>query len=133
MIIRRIDPIPEGLYPPSTKRVALYLRILIEDEKNNPLDSLVKQYRKVIETHPDWRLVQVFDDYHFAGSTMILRDGYHRLWDAISANKFDIVLTEKLHNLARNDLELNSLTNLLMKHKCQAILLDEDKTIGYIS
>jgi len=88
--------------PVSTRpfRVALYARFSSENQRDASIDDQLRlcQARALKE---GWQIAETFTDYALSGSTT-LRPGYQALLTAIRSGQVDMVLTESLDRLSRD-------------------------------
>jgi DNA invertase Pin-like site-specific DNA recombinase len=83
-------------------RVAIYARYS-DDELQNE-NSIEDQIRilKALAQSENWNVVDVYTDYGVSGASMLLRPGIQKLMEHAQMSMFDIVLTEGLDRLSRD-------------------------------
>ena len=87
------------LEPP--RRVALYARY--STDMQNPM-SIEDQFRQATRyaSQRGWAIVERFSDSAISGTSSRTRPDFARLSEALHDNAFDIVLTESLDRLSRD-------------------------------
>jgi site-specific DNA recombinase len=90
-----------------TKRVAIYARYSSDLQSDASIDDQVRICKQRVQSE-SWGLVDVYSDAAISGSTT-LRPGYQRLLKDASKGLFDIVVTEALDRLSRDQEDIAAL------------------------
>ncbi len=83
-----------------TQRCAIYARYSSENQRDASIEDQVRICRARAERE-SWRVSAVYPDHALSGSTA-LRPGYQALMSAMRGGEIDVVLTESLDRLSRD-------------------------------
>ncbi len=88
----------------SPKRVAVYVRVSTEDEKQVSSFELQKShYEDFVKNHPNWELVEIYADEGISGTSLNKRDNFIRMIeDCKAGKKIDLVVVKSVSRFARN-------------------------------
>lgn len=88
------------------KRVAVYCRVSTElEEQQSSLQAQMESFRKLVDSRPDWELVDVYADEGITGTQALKRDAFNRMIGDCEAGKVDYILTKSISRFARNTLD----------------------------
>ncbi|ADO43101.1 recombinase family protein [Ketogulonicigenium vulgare] len=88
-----------------TMRVAIYARYSSDLQNAASIEDQIRLCRERA-TREGWQIVGSYEDAGLSGSNMILRPGIQRLLQDGRAHRFDIVLSEALDRLSRNQADI---------------------------
>ena len=107
-------------------RVAAYARVSTDHEdQENSYDSQILYYRRKIENHPNWTLVNVYSDEGISGKSIEKRKGFQKMIDDAKNNKIDLILTKSISRFARNTLHTLTYVRML-KEKRIGVIFEEE-------
>lgn len=90
----------------SNKRVAVYARVSTDDPRQTSSYELQKNhYIDVVNSHPGWKLVDIYADEGISGTSLQHRDAFKRMIDDCKAGKIDLIITKSVSRFARNVLD----------------------------
>ncbi len=95
----------------SSVRVAIYARFSSDLQNAASIDDQIRLCR-TRAAREDWEIVGTYEDHATSGASM-LRPGIQRLQSDASARRFDIVLSEALDRLSRNQADIAHLYQTL--------------------
>ena len=96
----------EVVHSLTEKRVAAYARVSTElDEQQASYEAQVQYYTNYIQSHPDWRFVEVYADEGITGTSTKNREGFKRMMADALAGKIDLILTKSISRFARNTVD----------------------------
>ncbi|WP_113913321.1 recombinase family protein [Roseovarius dicentrarchi] len=95
----------------SPVRVAIYARFSSDLQNAASIDDQIRLCR-TRAAREDWEIVGTYEDHATSGASM-LRPGIQRLQSDASARRFDIVLSEALDRLSRNQADIAHLYQTL--------------------
>ena len=81
-------------------RAALYARFSSENQRDASIDDQLRECR-VRAQREGWHIAETFKDFALSGSTT-MRPGYQALLSAIRSGRIEVVLTESLDRLSRD-------------------------------
>lgn len=81
-------------------RVAIYARYSSDNQRDASIEDQIRICRARIQQE-GWTLAATFTDHAMSGATT-LRPGYQKLLEEARANRFDVVLTEALDRVSRD-------------------------------
>lgn len=88
------------------KRVAAYARVSTDsDEQLSSYEAQVDFYTQHINSHPEWKFVEVYTDEGISGTNTKKRDGFNRMIADALSGKIDLVLTKSISRFARNTVD----------------------------
>lgn len=95
-------------------RVAAYCRV-----SSNSADQLhsysaqIKSYTNIIESHADWKLVDIYADLGITGTSLLVRNDFQRMMTDCENGKIDLILVKSISRFSRNTMDcLTSLRRL---------------------
>jgi len=95
----------------SPLRVAIYARFSSDQQKTSSIEDQIRLCR-ARATKEDWNIVDTYEDHATSGASMMRPGIQHLLQDAID-RRFDIVLSEALDRLSRNQADIAQLYQTL--------------------
>ncbi len=88
-------------------RAAIYARYSSDNQSEASIEDQVRICRDHLDRE-SWGLTQIYSDAAISGSTT-LRPGYQALLEGVRENAFDLVLTESLDRLSRDQEDIAGL------------------------
>ena len=104
-------------------RAAVYARYSSDNQRDASIEDQVRQCRRRIE-HEGWSLTEVYSDRAISGAST-LRHGYQRMLEDARNGVFDIVVTEALDRLSRDQEDIAGLYKQLSFADVKIITLSE--------
>ena len=84
-------------------RVAAYCRVSTDDEEQlTSYTAQIEHYTQVIESNPEWKLVEIFADEGISGVMVKKRDEFNRMIELCREKKIDHIITKSISRFARN-------------------------------
>lgn len=105
-------------------RAALYARYSSDQQSSASITDQQRICRERAE-HEGWQLVGSYEDAAISGASMILRPGIQRLLADAQAGKFDIVLSEALDRVSRDQADVATLFKHLQFARVPLVTLAE--------
>jgi site-specific DNA recombinase len=89
--------------PGTILRVAAYCRVsTAEEEQTSSFELQVKTYRDLINSTPEYKLVNIYADEGISGTNLEHREGMQQMIEDCKAGKIDLILTKSMSRFARN-------------------------------
>ena len=98
--------------PDHSNNTKIHVAIYDRNNGNNCDDityipRMKAQYSRLLKSHPDWELVDIYRDINVSGSSNPLkRPGYSRLFTDCKKGKIDLVVAKSISVISRNIAEL---------------------------
>lgn len=87
-------------------RVAAYCRVSTDQEEQlSSYENQIKYYKKMIEEHPEYELVDIYADEGISGTNTKKRAEFNRMISDCRKRKIDRVITKSISRFARNTLD----------------------------
>ncbi len=87
-------------------RVAVYARVSTDDPNQTSSYELQKNhYTDLINTNPNWHLVDIYADEGISGTSLKHRDEFLRMMKDCKEGKIDLIVTKNVSRFARNILD----------------------------
>lgn len=87
-------------------RVAPYIRVSSDsDDQENSYIVQYDYYINLINSNPNWVLVDVYADEGITGTSIDKRDNFNRMYEDCKEGKIDLILTKSISRFARNTLD----------------------------
>ena len=107
-------------------RVAAYCRVSTDsDEQKLSYQSQVLHYKQLVETKPEWELVDIYADEAISGTQINKRVDFQRMINDALEGKIDMIITKSISRFARNTLDTLKYVRLL-KEKNVAIMFEKE-------
>lgn len=107
-------------------RVAAYCRVSTDsEEQKTSYESQVLHYRQLVETKPEWDLVDIYADEAISGTQTSKRMEFQRMINDAVDGKIDLIITKSISRFARNTLDTLKYVRLL-KEKNVAIMFEKE-------
>ncbi|MFT9493996.1 recombinase family protein [Anaerosolibacter sp.] len=107
-------------------RVAAYCRVSTDsEEQKTSYQSQVLHYRQLVETKPEWDLVDIYADEAISGTQTNKRMEFQRMINDAIDGKIDLIITKSISRFARNTLDTLKYVRLL-KEKNVAIMFEKE-------
>jgi DNA invertase Pin-like site-specific DNA recombinase len=107
-------------------RVAAYCRVSTDsDEQKLSYQSQVLHYKQLVETKPEWELVDIYADEAISGTQINKRIDFQRMINDALEGKIDMIITKSISRFARNTLDTLKYVRLL-KEKNVAIMFEKE-------
>ena len=108
-------------------RVCAYARVSTEKEEQlNSYNSQLKYYEEKIKSNSDWLYVGIYADEGITGTLDYKRDGFMKMMQDASQNKFDMIITKLISRFGRNTVDTLKYVRAL-KEKGIAIYFEEER------
>ena len=97
------------------KRVVFYGRVsTTSEEQLSALDNQMQWYQNLLESHPEWEVVGVYEDEGISGTSDRKRKSFLKMMeDGIEGHKFELIVTRETKRFARNTVDTLSWTRRL--------------------
>lgn len=105
---------PQTDYP---FRVAVYIRYFNQTRYENYLEYHKKRFADTIALCPQWTLVDFYIDEGSTAPNMETAPAWSRLLDDCYEGKIDLIITQKISNVARRLYEVTLCARLLAAHE----------------
>ena len=105
---------PQTDYP---FRVAVYIRFFNQTRYENYLEYHKKRFADTIALCPQWTLVDFYIDEGSTAPNMETAPAWSRLLDDCYEGKIDLIITQKISNVARRLYEVTLCARLLAAHE----------------
>ena len=107
-------------------RVCAYARVSTEKEEQiNSYNSQLKYYEEKIKANSDWKYVGIYADEGITGTLDYKRDGFMKMIQDATNNKFDMIITKSISRFGRNTVDTLKYVRLL-KEKGITIYFEEE-------
>lgn len=108
-------------------RVCAYARVSTEKEEQlNSYNSQLKYYEEKIKSNNDWLYVGIYADEGITGTLDYKRDGFMKMMQDATQNKFDMIITKSISRFGRNTVDTLKYVRAL-KEKGIAIYFEEER------
>ena len=108
-------------------RVCAYARVSTEKEEQiNSYNFQLKYYEEKIKANSDWKYVGIYADEGITGTLDYKRDGFMKMMQDATQNKFDMIITKSISRFGRNTVDTLKYVRLL-KEKGIAIYFEEER------
>ena len=104
-------------------RAAIYARYSSDNQRDASIEDQVRECKKRID-HEGWSLTEVFSDHAVSGAS-VLRSGYQQMLENARNGTFDILISEALDRLSRDQEDIAGLYKQLSFADVQIITLSE--------
>jgi len=111
-----------------TMRAVIYARYSSDLQREASIDDQTRECQKCLQKN-DWTLVQTYHDRAISGASLKNRPGFQALLDDGRLGKFDIVISESLDRLSRDQEDVAGIYKRLQYAGVQIFTLSE----GYVS
>ncbi|SNT11462.1 Site-specific DNA recombinase [Anaerovirgula multivorans] len=107
-------------------RVAAYWRVSTDsEEQKTSYQSQVLHYKQLVETKPEWDLVDIYADEAISGTQTNKRMDFQRMINDAVDGKIDMIITKSISRFTRNTLDTLKYVRLL-KEKNVAIMFEKE-------
>ncbi|MBV4420352.1 recombinase family protein [Clostridium tyrobutyricum] len=107
-------------------RVAAYCRVSTDSEEQiHSYNSQVSHYKSLVESKPEWSLVDIYADEGITGTQVLKRTDFQRMINDALDDKIDLIITKSISRFARNTLDTLKYVRLL-KERNVAILFEKE-------
>ncbi|MCD7751507.1 MAG: recombinase family protein, partial [Lachnospiraceae bacterium] len=90
----------------SVIRIAAYCRVSTDmDAQESSIEAQKEAYADLVESTPEWKLVDIYADEGISGTQMKKRDAFLRMMQDCRDGKIDRVVTKSISRFARNTLD----------------------------
>ena len=122
----RID-ITTGEIIKGNLRVCAYARVSTEKEEQlNSYNFQLKYYEEKIKSNSDWLYVGIYADEGITGTLDYKREGFMKMMQDVTQNKFDMIITKSISRFGRNTVDTLKYVRAL-KEKEIAIYFEEER------
>lgn len=85
------------------KRVAPYCRVsTLQESQEDSYEMQQQYYRELIESHPNWEMVDMYADHGISATSMKRREDFLRMIEDCKAGKIDMIIAKTVSRFARN-------------------------------
>lgn len=112
-----------------TKRAAIYARYSSDLQKDTSIDDQVALCRQAAE-RSDLQVVKVYADRALSGTTVVERDQLLDMLQAAKQGQFDVVLTEAIDRLSRDQEDLHGIRKRLSFARVELMTVHEGVVDG---
>ena len=107
-------------------RVCAYARVSTEKEEQiNSYNSQLKYYEEKIKSNSNWKYVGIYADEGITGTLDYKREGFMKMMQDATNNKFDMIITKSISRFGRNTFDTLKYVRLL-KEKGITIYFEEE-------
>ena len=107
-------------------RVCAYARVSTEKEEQiNSYNSQLKYYEEKIKSNSNWKYVEIYADEGITGTLDYKREGFMKMMQDATNNKFDMIITKSISRFGRNTFDTLKYVRLL-KEKGITIYFEEE-------
>ena len=107
-------------------RVAAYCRVSTDSEEQlTSYNSQVLHYKNLVESNPEWDLVDIFADEGISGTQTDKRVEFQRMINEAMEGKIDLIITKSISRFARNTLDTLKYVRML-KDNNVAIMFEKE-------
>ncbi|KNY29483.1 recombinase family protein [Pseudobacteroides cellulosolvens] len=107
-------------------RVAAYCRVSTDSEEQlTSYNSQVMHYKSMVESEPEWELVDIYADEGISGTQTDKRVEFQRMINDAVAGRIDLIITKSISRFARNTLDTLKYVRLLKDYNV-AILFEKE-------
>ena len=107
-------------------RVCAYARVSTEKEEQiNSYNSQLKYYEEKIKSNSNWKYVGIYADEGTTGTLDYKREGFMKMMQDATNNKFDMIITKSISRFGRNTFDILKYVRLL-KEKGITIYFEEE-------
>ncbi len=100
--VMRLDDTPQQ----KKKKVAAYARVSTDkEEQEDSFERQVEHYTHLIESNPEWTMVEVYKDPGITGTKAEKRPDFLRMIDDCRAGKINKILVKSVSRFARNTVD----------------------------
>ena len=101
----------------SIKRVCAYARVSSASEDQSlSYFNQVEYYTNLINSRPDWKMVDIYADNAKTGTKKVSRPDFNRMIQDCKDRKIDIILTKSVSRFARNTYDCMNIVNELKEY-----------------
>lgn len=98
-------------------RVAAYCRVSTDSEEQlTSYNSQVIHYKALVESNPEWELVDIYADEGISGTQTEKRIEFQRMINDSIDGRIDLIITKSISRFARNTLDTLKYVRLLKEH-----------------
>lgn len=107
-------------------KVAAYCRVSTDsDEQITSYNSQVTHYKQLVESNPEWELIDIYADEAISGTQINKRISFQRMISDAVNGKIEMIITKSISRFARNTLDTLKYVRLL-KEKNVAIFFEKE-------
>lgn len=109
------------------KRVVFYGRVSTQsDEQLSALGNQMTWYDQLLMQHPEWIVVDKYEDAGVTGTSVRKRKGFlQMLDDGIRLHKYDLIVTRETKRFARNTVDALSYVRLLKQNGIEVYFVND--------
>ena len=109
------------------RRVAIYARVSTEHEAQlSALENQKDWYKPILESNPEWELVQMYIDEGITGTPASKRSQFLRMIEDAEDGNFDLILTRDVPRFARNTVDTLQYTRKLKAIGVEVYFLNDN-------
>lgn len=107
-------------------RVAAYCRVSTDSEEQlTSYNSQVLHYKNLVESNPEWELIDIFADEGISGTQADKRVEFQRMINEAMEGKIDLIITKSISRFARNTLDTLKYVRMLKDNNI-AIMFEKE-------
>ncbi|MEZ5367554.1 MAG: recombinase family protein, partial [Bryobacterales bacterium] len=107
-------------------RVAIYARFSRDIQNDRSVEDQVRICRERISKENGWRVIEVYSDHALSGAGMAKRAGLQSLMRDAASGYFDLVVSEALDRVSRDQADTATLYKRLTFHGIKILTLSEN-------
>ena len=109
------------------RHVAAYVRVSTDlDKQKTSFINQVAHYFEYIKNHPRWKLVKIYADRGFSGTSYKHRPEFNQMIKDAKDGKFDLIITKSISRFGRNVTDVLQVTRELKAHDVEVIFEKEN-------
>lgn len=109
------------------RRVVIYARVSTEHkEQLEALENQLEWYKPIIESHPEWEVVEWYIDKGITGTSAEKRPRFMQMIEDAKKKMFDLIITREVSRFARNTVDTLQYTRLLKEYKVDVYFLNDN-------
>lgn len=113
--------------PTKLRKIAIYARVSTEHEAQlSALENQKDWYKPILESNPEWELVEMYIDEGITGTSASKRTQFLRMIEDAKDAKFDLILTRDVPRFARNTVDTLQYTRQLKAIGVEVYFLNDN-------
>ena len=107
VIPQKIDPLTkQAIITSKKRRVAAYARVSTDsDEQFTSFSAQVDYYTNLINSNPNWEMVDIYTDEGISGTNTKHRESFNKMIQHALEGKIDLIVTKSVSRFARNTVD----------------------------
>ena len=109
------------------RKVVIYARVSTEHkEQLEALENQLEWYKPIIESHPEWEIVEWYIDKGITGTSAEKRPRFMQMIEDAKKKMFDLIITREVSRFARNTVDTLQYTRLLKEYKVDVYFINDN-------